>query len=395
MKRWVNNKMDKDIATSKKLTNQGPYIASMTITFFCFYGFSYLVSWMMIKETGSPELLSKVLTITMLPAIALNLIAGRVVKALSAKVVMAVTDLLTGILFIFTYGLMELSVQMVTLLIVVSVLNKSIGVFYKLSNKTIIPELFVDNEIKQINSIQTQVRQLSIITSSILVTGLLVVLNPKFIIFIIGLLFIISVVFDLKLQRKRAIRSDICKIQDGHAIHLEKGLKYNLLLAAIGCFVDALVAVLVPWLSLVVLKNNWLLSLLLTFEAVGILLAPIILSKLPGTKLSVLSLLLPVSLLLLYPYIPSMMVGMLLLGLIRGMFNVQFFSKVQREVAIGQMSATMAKVLAVTDASTVVGTLGAAWLANIFGSGVLVIVGIVLEVVIVIGFVFRRRFQNI
>ncbi len=395
MKRWVNDKMDKDIATTKKLTNQGPYIASMTITFFCFYGFSYLVSWMMIKETGSPELLSRVLTITMLPAIALNLIAGRVVKALSAKVVMAVTDLLTGILFIFTYGLMALSVQMVTLLIVVSVLNKSIGVFYKLSNKTIIPELFVDNEIKKINSIQTQVRQLSIITSSILVTGLLVVLNPKFIIFIIGLLFIISVFFDLKLQRKRAIRSDICKIQDGHAIHLEKGLKYNLLLAAIGCFVDALVAVLVPWLSLVVLKNNWLLSLLLTFEAVGILLAPIVLSKLPGTKLSVLSLLLPVSLLLLYPYIPSMMVGTLLLGLIRGMFNVQFFSKIQHEVAIGQMSTTMAKVLAITDASTVAGTLGAAWLANIFDSGVLVIVGIVLEVVIVIGFVFRRRFQNI
>ena len=78
---------------------------------------------------------------------------------------------------------MELSVQMVTLLIVVSVLNKSIGVFYKLSNKTIIPELFVDNEIRKINSIQTQVRQLSIITSSILVTGLLIVINPKFIIF--------------------------------------------------------------------------------------------------------------------------------------------------------------------------------------------------------------------
>lgn len=32
----------------------------------------------MIKETGSPELLSQVLTITMLPAIALNLIAGKV-----------------------------------------------------------------------------------------------------------------------------------------------------------------------------------------------------------------------------------------------------------------------------------------------------------------------------
>ena len=222
----------------------------------------------------------------------------------------------------------------------------------------------------------------------------LIIKRAKFIIFIIGLLFLLSVIFDLKLQRKRVVSSDICKIQDGHAIHLEKGLKYNLLFAAIGCFVDALVAVLVPWLSLVVLKNNWLLSLLLTFEAVGILLAPIVLSTFPNTKLSVLSLLLPVSLLLLYPYIPSMMMGMLLLGLIRGMFNVQFFSKVQREVAIGQMSATMAKILAVTDASTVVGTLGAAWLANIFDSSVFVIVGIAFEVIIVIGFVFRSKFLN-
>ncbi|VDG31092.1 MFS transporter [Lactobacillus sp.] [Lactiplantibacillus mudanjiangensis] len=35
------------------------------------------------------------------------------------------------------------------------------------------------------------------------------------------------------------------------------------------------------------------------------------------------------------------------------------------------MSQTMGKTLAVTDASTVAGTFGAAWLANVFGQGVL------------------------
>ncbi|VDG19646.1 MFS transporter [Lactobacillus sp.] [Lactiplantibacillus mudanjiangensis] len=40
------------------------------------------------------------------------------------------------------------------------------------------------------------------------------------------------------------------------------------------------------------------------------------------------------------------------------------------------MSQTMGKTLAVTDASTVAGTFGAAWLANVFGQGVLAIVGV-------------------
>ncbi|VDG25450.1 hypothetical protein [Lactiplantibacillus mudanjiangensis] len=40
------------------------------------------------------------------------------------------------------------------------------------------------------------------------------------------------------------------------------------------------------------------------------------------------------------------------------------------------MSQTMGKTLAVTDVSTVAGTFGAAWLANVFGQGVLAIVGV-------------------
>ncbi|WP_130843675.1 MFS transporter [Lactiplantibacillus mudanjiangensis] len=314
-------------STSRRFNNQMPYIASMTITFFGFYGFSYLVSWIMIKETGSPELLSQVLTITMLPAIALNLIAGKVVGVWRAKVVMIVTDLLTGLLFIGTYLLMSVSVNVVILLIVVSVLNKSIGVFYKLSNKTIIPELFVGSEIKRVNSLQTQVRQLSIMISSILVMSLLLVINPKMIISIIGILFLLSVIFDLQLHGQRSGNSKASTSRNRFKNRFKSSVKFDLLLAAIGYLVDALVIVLVPWLALVVLKSNWLLSLFLGCEAVGILLAPSGLKFWPQVRLSTLSCWLPVCLVLLYPIVPTMMIGMFGLGFVRGLFNVHFFQE--------------------------------------------------------------------
>ncbi|AVK61243.1 MFS transporter [Lactobacillus sp. CBA3605] len=370
--------------------NQIPYIVSMAITFFCFYGFSYLVSVVMVKETRSPDLLGKVLTLTMLPAAALNLLAGRVVKYLGAKLVMIITDLLTGILFIMTFFLMELSVETVVLLVVVSVLNKSIGVFYKLSNKTIIPLLFVEDEILHINSVQTQIRQLAIIISSVLVTGLLVLLNPKFIIFIIGALFLLSVVFDFQLQQKIQIKSEVSQDDSDFQEIKDSQRGSNLLFAALGCFVDSLVVVLIPWLSLVVLKSSWILSILLICEAIGILLAPVCLKVLPTISLHKLSLLLPVSLLLLYPYFPIMACGMFSLGLIRGMFNIQFFSQIQQEVSLSRMSHTMGNVLAITDASTVVGTLGAAKLSSWFGQSVFVTIGIVLEIFILIILYLRK-----
>lgn len=72
----------------------------MAITFFGFYGFMYLVSVQLIEATGSPNLLGKVLALTMAPALVLNLVAGVLIERTNPKIVMLVTDLLTGGLFV-------------------------------------------------------------------------------------------------------------------------------------------------------------------------------------------------------------------------------------------------------------------------------------------------------
>jgi len=124
-----------------------PYLGSMVITFFGFYGFTYLVTWIVSHNSNNPQLLGTVLALTMLPAIFLNLIAGLVLQHFSARSIMFITDLLTGLLFIIAYFLLQFSHWETLCLTIVAVLNKSIGVFYKLSNKTILPALFASNEL--------------------------------------------------------------------------------------------------------------------------------------------------------------------------------------------------------------------------------------------------------
>ncbi|KZU44174.1 transport protein [Lactiplantibacillus plantarum] len=168
------------------------YLSSMLITFFGFYGFTYLVTWLTIEKTGDPQLLGNVMAMTMLPAIGLNLVAGRVLKYYSAKQMMFITDILTGILFIGAYYALNTVSWQITCLVIVAVLNKSIGVFYKLSNKTILPDLFAPVNIQIVNGYQTQIRQLAIVSATMLVTMALLWVTPATLILIMGIAFLVS-----------------------------------------------------------------------------------------------------------------------------------------------------------------------------------------------------------
>ncbi|KRL92764.1 hypothetical protein [Lactiplantibacillus argentoratensis] len=167
----------------------------MLITFFGFYGFTYLVTWLTIEKTGNPQLLGNVMAMTMLPAIGLNLVAGRVLKYYSAKQMMFITDILTGILFIGAYYALNTVSWQINCLVIVAVLNKSIGVFYKLSNKTILPDLFAPGNIQIVNGYQTQIRQLAIGSATMLVTMALWV-TPATLILIMGIAFLVSAGLD-------------------------------------------------------------------------------------------------------------------------------------------------------------------------------------------------------
>lgn len=253
------------------------YLSSMLITFFGFYGFTYLVTWLTIEKTGDPQLLGNVMAMTMLPAIGLNLVAGRVLKYYSAKQMMFITDILTGILFIGAYYALNTVSWQITCLVIVAVLNKSIGVFYKLSNKTILPDLLAPVNIQIVNGYQTQIRQLAIVSATMLVTMALLWVTPATLILIMGIAFLVSAGLDWQFRTRSNLSSDsvVTVKLDRH----RSWPTWSLLYAVLGYLVDATIAVAVPWLVVSKLHSHWPLSWFLTANATGILLAPLLLKQ--------------------------------------------------------------------------------------------------------------------
>lgn len=352
--------------------NQFYYLSSMLITFFGFYGFTYLVTWVTIQTTGDPQLLGNVMAITMLPAIALNLVAGRVLKYCSAKKMMFITDILTGFLFISAYCVLKTVSWQINCLITVAVLNKSIGVFYKLSNKTILPELFAPTNIQVINGYQTQIRQLAIVCATMLVTIALLWLTPATLILVMGVAFLISAGFDWQFRTHDATSSSSATIKASGRLQRPT---WSLAYAVLGYLVDATIAVAIPWLVVSKLHGHWQLSWFLTANAAGILCAPLLLKRWSQQSLLTLTALTGGCLIFMWPTLSSLMFTMFLIGLLRGQANISFFTTIQQATTVDR-NTLMMWVLTIIDTSTVIGNLLAPRLILTLGSWTLPILGI-------------------
>lgn len=361
------------------------YFISMAVTFVGFYGFTYIVTWLMINETKTPQLLGNVMAITMVPAIVLNLVAQRLLTKINARLMMMITDLLTGLLLVGVYFLMAVPRWQITVLIVASVLNKTIGVFYKLSNKTILPALFPVAKIQQVNGTQTQVRQVAIVSSSMIISTLLLWIQPRLVILLIGGGFLVSVFFDAQLTllvpNPRQPRGE--EPHDWRQVLKQTGMGPYLGYAVLGSLVDASLAVLIPWLAVTLFHQSIALSILMTAEAAGIICGPLWLKRFSTVKLRTLCLLTLLGLVFFVPNFWVLTVGMVAVGSLRGAFNVLFFSKVQTDTAPQNLGWIMAIVLTVTDTATVVGTLVVPrltqfwhqWTISMVGLGLLILLG--------------------
>ncbi|ALF13947.1 MFS transporter [Lactiplantibacillus plantarum] len=348
------------------------YLSSMLITFFGFYGFTYLVTWLTIEKTGDPQLLGNVMAMTMLPAIGLNLVAGRVLKYYSAKQMMFITDILTGILFIGAYYALNTVSWQITCLVIVAVLNKSIGVFYKLSNKTILPDLFAPVNIQIVNGYQTQIRQLAIVSATMLVTMALLWVTPATLILIMGIAFLVSAGLDWQFRTRSNLSSDsvVTVKLDRH----RSWPTWSLLYAVLGYLVDATIAVAVPWLVVSKLHSHWSLSWFLTANATGILLAPLLLKRWSKQSLLTLTAFTGGCLLLMWPTFASLMITMFLIGALRGQTNISFFTTIQ-QIPTNNRNILMTGVLTVIDTTTVIGSLLAPRLILMLGSWTLPLLG--------------------
>ena len=366
------------------------YLGSMLITFFGFYGFTYLVTWLTIQKTGDPQLLGNIMAITMLPAIGLNLVAGRVLQHHTAKTMMLLTDILTGLLFIIAYFMLHAIDWEIGCLTIVAVLNKSIGVFYKLSNKTILPDLFQPANIQTVNGYQTQIRQLAIVSATLLVTVALLWLTPAMLILVMGIAFLISALLDWQFRDQPSILSTTTPRLSHRQISLPI---WPLIYAVAGYLIDATVAVAIPWLVVTKFQGHWQLSWLLTANAIGILCAPLLLKRWSRPSLLVLTLLAGSCLLLMWPTLIGLTVTMLVLGALRGQTNIRFFTTIQQAPTTDR-HILMMWVLTITDTSTVIGNLLAPQLILALSIWTLPVLGLLLVLVCLIRLIGLRRHQK-
>lgn len=364
-----------DTASASDRHNLVCYLGSMIITFFCFYGFNYLVTWLTIQKTGNPQTLGHVMALMMLPAIGLNLVAGQVLSHYSAKTIMFVTDILTALLFIGAYGWFEIRNWTITGLVVVAILNKSIGVFYKLGNKTVLPELFASTRLKTINGYQTQIRQLAIVSATTIITGALLWLDPATLILIMGGAFGFSTWLDWQFQVSPSAPSPQAA---EHSSYRSVALpKWALSYAVIGYLIDAVVAVCIPWIAVTYLQGHWQLSWLLTANALGILLGPIVFRRSKPYTLLTLTLSAGICLLFMRASLYQLLPMMLVLGVLRSQTNIQFFTHIQ-QMPTSNRHALMMWVLTIIDTSTVIGSLLAPRLILHLGSWALPVLGAVI-----------------
>jgi len=372
------------------------YLVSMAITFFGFYGFMYLVSVQLIEATGSPKLLGQVLALTMAPALVLNLVAGVLIERTNPKIVMLVTDLLTGLLFVGAALVMTNPTWQVVTLATVSVVNKAIGVFYKLGNKTIVPRLFASQQITRVNGFQTQIRQVAIISASMLIASLLVWVSARSLILIMGCAFLGSAWLDQQFQlRPVAVQQSVKRpklVPAWQLFRQRPDLMKLTSLAIIGCLVDAVVAVFVPWLVLTTWHSKLALSLYLGCEAGGIIMAPLLKRWLPRLTAVQLSYGALISLFLLVPLPPLFGIGLWLLGSLRGCFNLKFYTYFQTQVPATFVSRLLALTLVFTDGTAAMGAYLAPQLVQWWGVwGLLVLSGGLILMTAAIQLKFRHQ----
>lgn len=344
------------------------------MTFIGFYGFSYLLTWIMIHQSADPHLLGNVLSLTMLPAIFLNLVAGRALVNISAKKMMLLTDGLTGGLFLVGYVcLTHFSEWEVVTLTTMAVLNKAIGVFYKLSNKTILPELFGPTEISTVNGLQAQVRQLTIVSSAGLITFILGWITPATLVLLMAGGYFYSAYLDYQLLI--AYRTTQSALITTPPVIKFRAFSHNHFYAAGGALIDAGIAIVIPWLTVTQFRSGWQLSVLLTAQALGLMIAPFIgrwtrqwspLQLTVGTAGCVLVMIPNFSVLL------SCMFG---LGCLRGQFNLRFFTHLQTDTPPTTFRRTMTWTLTILDGTTVAGNLLTPWLIHHYQQWTLPIIG--------------------
>lgn len=338
------------------MKNKILYLSAIGVTFSGNSIFNFIINWWLIKETGSPSLLGFITTVSFLPAIFLNIFSGYLVDKWNKKKVMIITDLICGVSCIIAFIFLKDTLSIVVLTSLIITLRVA-NTFFSVASKSIIVSLFNRDDILQVNKFQSVIRQMAELVSPLLAGGIVLVIDPRYFILFNGITFLVSAFMETQLSM--SINNTSSKgrqrLIDGFKyIYENKRLFWSILSALIANFFIAGFNVMLPYISIKILRQDYLYSILMATEAIGAISAPVLMrffdkSKRENNYIYYL-ILTGVGVALCFPNSYLMILGVFLYGFFLSAFNISFFTFVQ----LNTMEENIAKVTGVIYTSAVI-----------------------------------------
>ncbi|HDI0341640.1 TPA: MFS transporter, partial [Listeria innocua] len=164
------------------------YLAGIGTTFFGTSIFNFVINWWLIKETGSPELLGLITTISFFPTIFLNVFSGYLVDKWNKKKVMIITDLISGLTCLVAFIFLKDTLSIIILITLIVTLRVTYT-FFSVASKSIITLLFSKDDFLNVNKTQSVIKQAAELISPLLAGGIVLIISPSFFILFNGISF--------------------------------------------------------------------------------------------------------------------------------------------------------------------------------------------------------------
>ncbi|MBC1474393.1 MFS transporter [Listeria grandensis] len=379
------------------------YLSGISITFYGNALFTFILSWWLIKETGNTDLLSKITAITFLPTIIINLFAGSLVDKFNKKMVLIISDIVSGLVCMGGYYFLRDDFS-VPILASIVVSLKILGTFFSIGSRVIVPFLFKEVHIHSINGWQAIIKQITEISGPLLGGVLAILWGPQLFFLINGISFIISAVLEMFLQIDTQV--DVAKKKKDAKISIvsyfqkERRIFLAIVGAGISNFFIAGLNVLLPFVALTILNSDMNLSIILAFQATGAVLAPIILKLVKTNEFLTTNFYFyligsGIILIFAWPNVYVLCAVMFIYGTIQTAFNINFFSYIQVTVEQRVLGRAVSFIYVIAGLLIPLGAMTLPYSSYVFGGYSIMIVGILFTLSMLAIFITSKRMERL
>lgn len=327
--------------------------------------FTLTLSWWITSVTGNSSSYGTVMAFGLMPMLIMNIFGGAIADLISKKKILITTDLLSGIVSIGlgVYAFQHFNVLAITLFVVLLNVNLS---FASPATRSILRELVTSQHVSKANSILSAMSETSKIVGPMIGGILLIKLPPGWMFIINGFSFWLAAIFNsfLVIQNNEIRYEDssssvLNKIKEGFSFILhQKYLLKVITLATLFNFFVAGISVLQPLVIHQLGSNSEMFALTNSVEAVGAVLGALIAVKwLKPIPLEYYLIAVGGAFVFSTIFgIWSIVTAFFAYGILVALFNIQFFSGIQKDVKTSYQGRVFSIIYTLASAAMPIGS---------------------------------------